>query len=156
MAADLWTFSLAFYARPGVASACLQCQDEAGADVNLVLFLLWQAGVGARFTSDEIAVIDHDVREWREQAVRPLRAVRRYLKGQGQDGLRDQVKAAELQAERVQQEALSRHGRPANSAPAAEAARANVDAYAIVLGCPLPQTAAEVLLAAFAQLGDRA
>jgi uncharacterized protein (TIGR02444 family) len=35
-----WRFSLDLYGRPGVAPACLALQDEAGADVNLVLYLL--------------------------------------------------------------------------------------------------------------------
>jgi len=38
-----WRFSLRFYSRPGVAAACLALQDEAGADVNLMLFLLFLA-----------------------------------------------------------------------------------------------------------------
>jgi uncharacterized protein (TIGR02444 family) len=31
-----WEFSLAFYAEPGVAPACLAMQDLEGVDVNLV------------------------------------------------------------------------------------------------------------------------
>jgi uncharacterized protein (TIGR02444 family) len=148
MTTGLWTFSLAFYARPGVAPACLRCQDEAGADVNLVLFLLWQAGAGVRFVAGEITVIDQDVRAWREQVVQPLRAVRRYLKDQGQDDLRDRVKATELRAEQLEQDTLSRHGRVATGAPVSEAASANLDAYAIMLGRTLPPAARAALVAA--------
>ena len=43
-----WDFSLNIYGVPGVAPACLRCQDEAGADVNLILFLLWRAAAGYR------------------------------------------------------------------------------------------------------------
>ena len=43
----LWRFSLAFYARPGVAEALIALQDRAGLDVNLMLFALW-LGVSGR------------------------------------------------------------------------------------------------------------
>jgi uncharacterized protein (TIGR02444 family) len=38
--AAFWRFSLALYARPGVAAALLGLQDRAGRDVNLVLYTL--------------------------------------------------------------------------------------------------------------------
>ena len=38
-----WRFSLRFYRVPKVADACIALQEEAGIDVNLLLFLLWQA-----------------------------------------------------------------------------------------------------------------
>ena len=146
--ASLWTFSLALYAQPEVAPACLRCQDEAGADVNLVLFLLWQAGAGARHTAASIAAIDRDVREWREQAVQPLRAVRRFLRGREQDRLRDLVEAAELEAERIEQDRLCHHARPGAAAAAPETAHANLQAYETVLGHILPPDAVATLLAA--------
>jgi len=42
-----WDFSLAVYRRPGVAAACLRLQDEAGVDVNLLLYFCWLATVRA-------------------------------------------------------------------------------------------------------------
>ncbi len=42
----LWRFALDLYARAGVAPACLTLQDDAGADVTLVLYLLWCAMTG--------------------------------------------------------------------------------------------------------------
>ena len=44
-----WRFSLALYARPGVAEALIALQDRAGLDVNLILFGLW---VGTRHGRD--------------------------------------------------------------------------------------------------------
>jgi uncharacterized protein (TIGR02444 family) len=153
--ADLWSFSLALYGRPGVAPACLRCQDEAGADVNLVLFLLWQARVGVRFAADEVAAIDRNVQPWRDQVVQPLRAVRPYLMGRDADGLRQTVKAAEQDAERLEQDALSRHARPIARAPTAEeAARGNLDAYEAALGRKLPPAAVTALLTTFARDGS--
>jgi uncharacterized protein (TIGR02444 family) len=150
MPTDLWAFSLAFYARPDVSPACLRCQDEAGADVDLLLFLLWQAQAGAQFSADEIAAIDRDVQAWREQVIEPLRAVRRYLKGREAAGLREAVKAAELAAERLELDALSRHARPGAGARRELAASGNLQAYQAVLGRELPRAALTALLATLA------
>ena len=38
-----WQFSVKFYAVPGVAQACIDLQDQAGVDVNILFFLLWNA-----------------------------------------------------------------------------------------------------------------
>ena len=40
-AASFWAFSLEFYARPGVAEACLALQDRHGLDVNILLLCCW-------------------------------------------------------------------------------------------------------------------
>ncbi len=54
MEKPFWTFSLEFYGLPDVAPACLRCQDEAGADVNLILFVLWRAASGVRVAEAEL------------------------------------------------------------------------------------------------------
>ncbi len=38
-----WQFSLRFYRLPNVADACIALQEDAGVDVNLLLYLLFQA-----------------------------------------------------------------------------------------------------------------
>jgi uncharacterized protein (TIGR02444 family) len=48
MTEQLWDFSLRIYGLPGIAPACLRCQDDAGADVNMILLLLWTAKGGVR------------------------------------------------------------------------------------------------------------
>lgn len=102
----LWDFSLTVYARPGVPVACLDLQDRRGQDVNLLLFAAW-AGLacGVRLTAAELERIDSTVAPWRAEVVRPLRAVRRRVKGED-PALYDRLKAAELAAERVQQDRL--------------------------------------------------
>ncbi len=72
-----WRFSLRFYSRPGVAAACLALQDEAGADVNLMLFLLFLAEHKRQVIADDIPRLDSTVRAWRDCVVKPLREVRR-------------------------------------------------------------------------------
>lgn len=110
---DLWSFSLRLYAVPGVADACLTAQDEHGADVNLLLWAAWLAMQGHALTAAEVAEAEAATRPWRDAVVRPLRAVRRQLKSgpppapdMGTESLRAQVKAAELEAERMQQSLL--------------------------------------------------
>jgi uncharacterized protein (TIGR02444 family) len=136
-----WRFSLHFYRLPGVADACIALQEEGGADVNLLLFLLWHAAQGRALSTAEIAGLEQTIAVWRERAVIPLRAIRRALKSpQGlietgaAEAFRTRIKAVELEAERLQQEAmyeLVRESLLGEVAPSvAAAARANVAAYA--------------------------
>jgi uncharacterized protein (TIGR02444 family) len=75
-----WRFSLRFYARTKVSAACLALQDEAGVDVNLLLFLLFLAEHQRSVVVDDIARLDASVSPWREQVVKRLRDLRRALK----------------------------------------------------------------------------
>ena len=161
----LWRFSLAFYRQPGVADACLQLQDEAGADVNVMLYLLFLAARGHRVLADDVNRIEAHVAEWRNAVVVPLREVRRKLKlpfGAYEVAvtadLRNDVKRAELAAERIQQEALERliAIEPASSAniDVIDLARANLAAYGDRLGA-LPAAPLQRILAAFAQSTQR-
>src|SRR5262249_7564409 len=103
--------------------------------------------------------IDERVRGWRELTVIPLRAIRRKLKGNAPlveaglaEAYRSKIKNVELEAERLQQEAL--YGL-ANSttlgtgeASADEAARANIAAYQAVLSKEFPAAPVALLLGA--------
>ena len=152
-----WRFSLRFYARPEVASACLELQDRAGVDVNLMLFLLFLAEEKRVLTKDEVARLDARIASWRAQVVMPLRDLRRRLKGGigevAQDlseGLRNMVKRVELEAERLEQGLLEAHvaklGTTATSREAA--AQTNLAAYGAFLG-GLPEAPLQIVLAAF-------
>lgn len=101
-----WDFSLAVYGRPGVPACCLALQDRRGVDVNVLLFAAW-AGLecGIRLSAADLARIDGTVSGWRDEMVRPLRALRRRAKAED-DALYRRMKAAELEAERVQQDRL--------------------------------------------------
>jgi uncharacterized protein (TIGR02444 family) len=162
-----WRFSLSFYRQPGVAESCLRLQDEAGADVNLLCYLLWHAALERRLTAADVALIEQRIAPWRAQVVVPLRMVRRALKTPpaamppaAAEAYRGKVKALELEAERLQQEALydlaqaSRFGEPAASPEAA--ARANLDAYQVIAPRPFPAAAVSALLAAFSTFQRRA
>ncbi len=155
-----WDFSLHFYALPRVAAACLELQDRAGVDVNVLFYLLFVAQHCRQLDRSDVTRIDAAVKAWREQVVQPLRTVRRELK-QGvapidtdaAATLRNDVKRIELEAERIEQRTLeclvpiAALGTPASSA--AVAARVNLAAYGEFLG-DLPAAQAEILLEVFA------
>ena len=144
---SFWTFSLAFYARQHVADLCLELQDRHGVDVNVLLFLLWQASRRRRLDSDDIGQVVALVADWRQHVVLPLRAVRRVLKTPASSwpaaevhALRERVKADELQAERLQQEMTERvFGELGTPDDVAAAAQSNCAVYAAVLSVSLPQ-----------------
>jgi uncharacterized protein (TIGR02444 family) len=151
-----WTFSLSFYRMDGVAPACIEVQDKAGVDVNILLFALFLATRGRALQTSDIADIDAALKGWRDDVVIPLRAVRRVLRVPEKSvdpvqaaALRERVKAIELEAERLQQEALYAL-RPLEAWGAAQApevaGRANVAAYAGYLGADLPAAAIETML----------
>jgi uncharacterized protein (TIGR02444 family) len=113
--ADGWAFALHLYAQPGVADACLKLQDDAGLDVMMSLMIVF-AAVRHRvlLTPAEIRDLDEACRPWREQIVHPLRAVRIRLKtgpspapGSATEPFRSTIKAAELAAERLQNQLLA-------------------------------------------------
>jgi uncharacterized protein (TIGR02444 family) len=154
-----WRFSVSFYAVPGVAAACIELQDQAKVDVNILFFLLWNATQNRALNAADIAEVERMIGPWRDMAVIPIRDVRRALKSpppvmaaEAAEDLRTRIKAVELEAERLQQEALydlaqsGRLGRPAASP--AEAARDSVSSYQGVIG-PFPPGPLDTVLSAF-------
>lgn len=161
-----WTFSLSLYRTPGVPAACIALQDECGVDVNVLLFALWLASQGRALKPHDLAQADSAVAAWREEAVRPLRAARRFLKeapaafdAVASAALRDKVKAAELESERLQQEALFALKPAANWGEGADpvsAAARNTDACAAMLGVSFPAEPRRAMLDAYENLLSRA
>lgn len=103
-APPLWDFALALYGRDGVANACLQLQDEGGADICELLWVCWLHHHGLT-PSDTCAPALTAVRRWQADITLPLRARRRALKQRALTNpdiaeLRDTLKHAELLAER--------------------------------------------------------
>ena len=115
---DLWEFSLKLYAEPGVAASCLILQDQHGYDVNLVLFCIWYGCRHGELTDDLLKTALETSDHWHETVVRPLRSLRTQLKRDLKDSaysssseisvLREQIKTAELNAERIQQQELEK------------------------------------------------
>ena len=158
-----WRFSLRFYRRREVADACITLQEQAGVDVNLLLFLLWHATQKRALSTAEISELEERIAPWRNMTVVPLRSLRRALKSPPAlvgnataEVFRNKVKAAELEAERLQQEAMHELAVPSllgkDAVSLEEAARANIAAYAALCGGAFPSSASETLLAALASL----
>ena len=107
---SLWDWTLEAYARPGVPEATLMLQDEHGQNTSLLLWAVWaEAADPALLTRAAEAA-----HRWEDVALVPLRAVRRALKApappvtdDAREALREDVKSAELRAERVLMETLA-------------------------------------------------
>lgn len=105
MPTDLWSFAQCLYARPGMEQACLHLQ-AGGADVCLLLTALWLEQRRASCTQERSAALQTLAGPWQQEVVRPLRQLRQgWCSAAQQDQaltqLREQVKALELQAEKV-------------------------------------------------------
>jgi uncharacterized protein (TIGR02444 family) len=129
-------------------------QDRFGADVNIVLYRLWQAYRGRRLSDGDVRNVIEFVGTWQANVVRPLRTVRRFLKNpapgwpsQDIDLLRQRVKAEELQAEQLQQStmeaALADLGELDD---AVTGAMFNMKAYAHILDVEFPSAHLATLL----------
>jgi uncharacterized protein (TIGR02444 family) len=146
---SFWDWALAAYDRPGVAEACLALQDEHGQQTAFLLWAAWAApDRGSLETGAELA------RHWDRAILGPLRQSRRALKpalrpvDDGQRlALREDIKAAELKAERLLMETLeglsSRQAGP-------EAALAAMVEAGKAWGDPPPTEAVETLARALA------
>jgi uncharacterized protein (TIGR02444 family) len=113
--AESWAFALELYAEPGISEACLRLQNECGVDVMMLLMTTFAAvRRGIVLTPSDVAAMDAACRDWRERIVLPLRALRTMLKSgpapapnEQTEKLRSSIKAAELSAERLQNEVLA-------------------------------------------------
>lgn len=121
---NLWDCSLAAYASPGVADACLHLQDAHEQSVPLLLWAAWIAETGRRPDDETIEAACDTARAWSDAAVTPLRAVRRTLKAPipdlddaAREAVREGVKALELEAERHLLAALEALAPPPSGPP---------------------------------------
>ena len=152
----LWRFSLALYARPGVAEALIALQDRAGRDVNLMLFALWIGATRARrLDPAEFATAEAAIGPLNAGVVHQLRRLRRELKAAPDrdiQALRRRILQAELGAERRVQNRLAAAAidrQPESGAPALLAAAGNLTLY---LGDQAGSAEADVLREAVAAL----
>jgi len=108
-----WNFSLVLYGRPGVAPALLGLQDSLGLDVNMLVFCCWAASRGRALSPADLAVVDAVAEPWQAEVVRPLRALRRRLKGgfpplpaERVEAYRKGFSELEIEGEHIAQEAM--------------------------------------------------
>jgi uncharacterized protein (TIGR02444 family) len=134
-ASRFWPFSLSVYEAAGVQQECLDLQDRCGIDVDLLLFCAYIGAVhSAVLPTADVTAASAVAGKWNDGVVRKLREARHALKpfsiGSSlimtpADALRTQVKAAELEAERIEQAMLEEWSDPRiGTWPRAEAAEA--------------------------------
>jgi uncharacterized protein (TIGR02444 family) len=151
--AGLWSFSLRFYAHPGVAEALIALQDDAGLDVNLILYALWLGLCGrGRLDANAADSARETVRILAARIIEPLRALRRRLKSDPEPDiqrLRERIKTLELEAERAALDRLAvLAGRFVGANPETRLADAEAN-LALVLGPAGLTQAASVLCQLF-------
>jgi uncharacterized protein (TIGR02444 family) len=153
-----WRFSLALYARPGMAEALIALQDRAGLDVNLMLFALWAGAVrGVALDAAALAAAEAASAGLRRETVQPLRALRRRLKADPDPdirGFRQKILALELAAERRVQRRLAAELAGAERAEADRLATAEAN-LALYLGDDAQSAEATLLREALSGLTRR-
>ena len=113
---SFWDFSVGAYRKPGVADACLALQERHGLDVNVLLFCCWFGRTRGVMDEPLWKRVLAFSEAWADNVVRPLRAVRTWMKHTGCTQpevsndecmrLREEVKRTELKAERLQENSL--------------------------------------------------
>jgi len=143
----LWDWTLEAYAQAGVPEACLMLQDQHGQNTSLLLWAVWAEAADPVLLARAADI----ARRWEALALAPLRQVRRALKpafdgvaDASRESLRDDVKSAELRAERVLMEALEAMTGDQGGAHALAALEAASKAW----GKPAPADALAALAAA--------
>jgi uncharacterized protein (TIGR02444 family) len=143
----LWDWTLEAYGQPGVPEACLTLQDDHGQMTSFLLWAVWAETADAALLARAADI----ARRWDALALTPTRDVRRALKATfagvpdgAREGLREDVKAAELRAERVLMEALEAITPRQGGAPALAALKAASAAW----GTAAPDQALAQLAAA--------
>lgn len=130
---SLWDWTLQAYSRPGVPDACLDLQDAHGQNTPLLLWAVWAEGPDAAVLAEAVRM----AKAWDGAVLSPIRTVRRTLKpvfagiqDQAREGLREDIKAAELRAERVLMESLEAlSGQHKGGTPALAALKAAAAAW---------------------------
>lgn len=99
-----WEFSLKVWQDQELRDQLLTLQEQNDLDINLCLFLLWTSTLGFVLCNAESKIKQHQNR-WLNQTIKPIRAVRIANREQAQ--LKQCLLAAELEAEKLYQKALS-------------------------------------------------
>ena len=143
----IWEWMLEAYAQPGVAQSCETLQDRHGQSPPFLLWAVWAETSDA----DLLARAADLTRQWDALVIVPLRSMRRDLKAamspiedKAREALRDEVKAVELNAERLLIETL--HGLAPHQAGAH--ALAALEAASAAWGRPAPADALAALAGA--------
>lgn len=117
----LWDYSCAVYRDASVASLCLALQDEAGVDINVLLYGAWLGSHTKPLAAEHLEGLEARIVAWRQDIVWPLRRLRRNFRDvAGDSPAYDDIKALELSAEQQQQQLMTAYLSDHPIAPAAD------------------------------------
>jgi len=115
---SFWDFSLRVYRLPQMSQTCLTLQNVHGFDVNVLLFACWFARRHGQMPAPLLHEVLQFSTQWSGAVVTPLRRARTWMKAElaqthslvarqpEAEDLRERIKAVELRAEKLQQQAL--------------------------------------------------
>ncbi|MBP7650739.1 MAG: TIGR02444 family protein [Phenylobacterium sp.] len=142
---SLWDWTLEAYGLAGVPEATLALQDTHGQNTAFLLWAVWAEGPAPEALGQAAAA----AKAWDATVLLPIRQVRRALKlsqppvdDGARQGLREDIKAAELRAERVLMETLEGL---AGASSGGHGALASLQAASAAWGKPAPDDALAVL-----------
>jgi uncharacterized protein (TIGR02444 family) len=133
-----WTFTLELYGKSGVAPALIGLQDRLGLDVNMLLYCCWAGADGRRLSREDLKAVEAVAEPWQSEVVRPLRALRRRLRGgfapmpaDRVENYRKRVNELEIEGEHIVQNAMAQQPRGERQGGGATAATvtANLQTY---------------------------
>jgi uncharacterized protein (TIGR02444 family) len=129
---SLWDWAVEAYALPGAEDACLALQDRYGQCAPFLLWAIW-ANPSEDALKDGLAV----AKRFHHGVIAPLRAARRTLKEPAfnLEALREEIKAAELKAEKGLLDALAKTSRR-RKGEALDALMAASAAWGVGAGAP--------------------
>jgi uncharacterized protein (TIGR02444 family) len=109
----LWSFALTIYQRDAVTPACLDLQEHFQVDVPLMLCAVFACLQGKAVSDEDLTRLHNLASPWQNDVVQALRRIRTQLKigpspapNAVTENLRNNVKAAELAAEKIQLEMM--------------------------------------------------
>ncbi|GAB5471792.1 MAG: hypothetical protein Kilf2KO_48220 [Rhodospirillales bacterium] len=136
-----WDFALALYRADGVQRACLDLQDSAGLDVNLLLYCCWAGQGGHVFSHNELRHLHTLSSSWQGGILRPMRQLRQRIgKESDAEGCYAAAKSLELQLERLEQARLLSEVPVRWGKGGREAAAANLRTYLMLAAVVRDQT----------------
>lgn len=139
LATEFWDYSLNVYSHQPMQDQLLDWQNNAGANVNICLLCLWSGNQGRLLHRTDLARAEEGLAAWNRAVTRPLRELRQRLTvgwpvlPSAAHNTRQQILAAELEAEKTEQSILIAVLAPWTIEPNAAQARrtgfANLETY---------------------------
>ena len=107
---QFWEEMKKLWGRPGVADVCLELQAGFGTGIVFLLFMRLLDHHAIFLTEAECIAAEDAVTAWHTHVAMPLRLARQWMKPRAQTSaiaaLRDSIKDAELEAERIELDLL--------------------------------------------------